>query len=206
MTSVQIMLLAPAQRGLGFFSLKFIWEGKLSTGQTFFYGKEGAKFSDLYSNLSRTPSCGWDLFQSRLREEVILAWKHCWLLCNLAGIFFLLLFKLVQASVASRFFAQSWGSRKSHALVKMQAKLLSQRHRKIQWLRWDCLFLFLGTVSTKQVGGAAHPTSFYFVVLVFIPTSASQPMEKASNSFLKLWLRICTQNFHLCPSLWNSVT
>lgn len=108
--------------------------------------------------------------------------------------------------MASRFFAQSWGSRKSHALVKVQAKLLSQRHWKIQWLRWDCLFLFLRTVSTRQVGGAAHPTSFYFVVLIFIPTSASQPMEKASNSFWKLWLGICTQNFHPCPSLWNSVT
>ena len=83
--------------------------------------------------------------------------------------------------MASRFFARSWGSRKSHALVKVQAKLLSQRHWKIQWLRWDCLFLPCRTVqmqegSAGQIDGAA--------------LSHRPPRDRASSSFLKM----CRQN------------
>lgn len=35
----------------------------------------------------------------------------------------------------------SWDSRKSHALVRTQAKLLSWRHWEMPPWRWDCLFL-----------------------------------------------------------------
>lgn len=134
--------------------------GRQTFLRALFYGKEGTGFSDLYSNLCRAPWCGWGPFQPCLREGWFWHMNTADFYVTWLWFFFLLLFKLAQAGMASRFFARSWGSRKSHALVKVQAKLLSQRHWKIQWLRWDCLFLSRGTVkmqagSTGQIDGTA---------------------------------------------------
>ena len=121
--------------------LSEIYLGRQAFFQTLFYGKEGARFCSVHTNLCSTPWCGWGPLQPCPRDGWFGHMNTADSSVTWPWFFFLLLFKLVQASMASWFFVHSWGSRKSHALVKVQAKLLSQRHWKIWWLRWDCLFL-----------------------------------------------------------------
>ena len=100
--------------------LSEIYLGRQAFLQTLCYGREGARFSNTHSNLSSTPWCGWDPLQPCLREGWFWHVNTADSSVTWPWFFSLLLFKLVQASMASRFFVHSWGSRKSHALVKVR--------------------------------------------------------------------------------------